>query len=91
MIFTGIQGATSRYDLEMTDKGLMVTDTKTGKRIPAVPARKNKNSKEDRWFIWNEKKRIYFDPKAIRTSTKRRTMIQLPIEELHKRNNVEDL
>ena len=56
MIFTGIQGATSRYDLEMTDKGLMVTDTKTGNRIPAVLARKNKNSQEGRWLIWNEKK-----------------------------------
>ena len=89
MIFTGIQGATSRYDLEMTDKGLMVIDTKTGKRIPAVLARKNKNSQEDRWFIWNEKKRIYFGSKAIRSSAKRRTMMQRPIEELHKRNNVE--
>jgi hypothetical protein len=67
----------------------MVTDTKTGKRIPAVLAKKNKNSKEDRWLIYNEKKRIYFSPKAIRSSTKRRTMMQRPIEELHKRNNVE--
>jgi len=89
MIFIGIQGAVSRYDLEMTDKGLMVTDTKTGKRIPAVPVRKNKNSKEDRWFIRNEKRKIYFGPKAIRSSAKRRTMIQRPIEELHKHNNVE--
>jgi len=89
MNFTGIQGAASRYDHEMTDKGLIVTDTKTGKRIPAVLARKNKNSKEDRWFIWNEKKRIYFGSKAIRSSAKRRKMMQRPIEELHKRNNVE--
>src|SRR5674536_338969 len=30
MVFTGIQGAESRYDLDMTPEGLLVTDTKTG-------------------------------------------------------------
>lgn len=29
MVFTGIQGAESRYDLEMASEGLLVTDTKT--------------------------------------------------------------
>lgn len=89
MVFTGIQGAISRYDLEMTDKGLMVTDTKTGKQTLAVLARKNKNSREDRWVISIDKKRIYFSPKSIRSAIKRKTMMQRPIEELNKRNNVE--
>ena len=38
MIFTGIQGAKSRYDLEMTSEGLMFTDTYTGEQMKAVLA-----------------------------------------------------
>ncbi len=47
MVFTGIQGAPSRYDLEMTPQGLLVTDTKTGEQQVAIPAKKNKNSKNN--------------------------------------------
>jgi hypothetical protein len=89
MVFTGIQGAVSRYDLEMSPDGLLVTDTQTGEQILATLAKKQKNSKEDRWFIRSRKNKVYFNQQAIRTSTLRRKMKQRPIEELQKRNNVE--
>jgi len=89
MVFTGIQGATSRYDLEMTTEGLLVTDTKTGETLQATLAKKIKNSKEDRWYIRTGKDKVYFNQQAIRTSRMRRDMKQRPVEELQKRNNVE--
>jgi hypothetical protein len=89
MVFTGIQGSTSRYELEKTADGLIVTDTQTGECIPASMAKKNKNSKEERWYINTEKGRCYFGQTAIRASKLRREMKKRPIEELHKRNNVE--
>jgi hypothetical protein len=89
MVFTGIQGYPSRYDLEMTPAGLMVTDTQTGECIQAVLAKKWKNSKEERWRIKTESGYKYFNQLAIRASEIRRTMKERPIEELHKRNNVE--
>ncbi len=89
VVFTGIQGYPSRYDLEMTPTGLIVTDTQTGERIQAVLAKKLKNSKEDRWRIATASGNKYFGQQAIRASELRRTMKQRTIEELHKRNNVE--
>jgi hypothetical protein len=89
MVFTGIQGIESRYDLEMTPDGLLVTDTQTGELIQAVLVKKQKNSKEDRWKITTANGPIYFSQQAIRTSHLRRKMKQRPLEELHKRNNVE--
>jgi hypothetical protein len=89
MVFTGIQGFPSRYDLEMTPAGLLVTDTQTGKRYQAVLAKKNKNSKEDRWRIKTNSGCKYFNQMAIRASELRRAIKERPIEELHKRNNVE--
>ena len=89
MVFTGIQGAESRYDLEMAPEGLQVTDTKTGERIQAVLVKKQKNSKEDRWRISTTNGYCYFGQQAIRTSNMRREMKGRPLEELHKRNNVE--
>jgi hypothetical protein len=89
MVFTGIQGEQSRYDLEMTPDGLMVTDTQTGIRTLATMAKKLKNSKEDRWVINTAEGRIYFGQKAIRTSELRHTMKNRPVEETRKRNNVE--
>lgn len=89
MVFTGIQGAPSRYDLEMTSSGLIVTDTQTGECIQAVLAKKTKNSKEDRWRIKTSDGYKYFNQQAIRTSKLRRTIKERPLEELHKRNNVE--
>ena len=89
MVFTGIQGGESRYDLEMTPEGLLVTDTKTGELIQAVLVKKQKNSKEDKWRIKTPTGHYYFGQQAIRASNKRREMKGRPKEELHKRNNVE--
>lgn len=89
MVFTGIQGAVSRYDLEMIPDGLLVTDTKTGECLQATLAKKLKNSTEDRWYIRTGKDKVYFNQQAIRTSHMRRVMKQRPIEESQKRNNVE--
>jgi hypothetical protein len=89
MVFTGIQGEQSRYDLEMTPEGLMVTDTQTGERTLAILAKKLKTSKEDRWVIRIPEGRVYFGQQAIRASMLRKTMKNRPIEETRKRNNVE--
>lgn len=89
MVFTGIQGAESRYDLEMTPEGLLVTDTQTGEQMKAVLAKKQKNGKEDRWRIASPKGYYYFGQQAIRSSHLRREMKKRPLEEIHKRNNVE--
>jgi hypothetical protein len=89
MVFTGIQGEHSRYDLEMTTEGLLVIDTQTGECILATQAKKQKNSKEDSWSIKTPKGRVYFSQRAIRTSSLRKTMNNRPIEETRKRNNVE--
>ena len=89
MVFTGIQGAESRYDLEMTPAGLLVADTKTGELIQAVLVKKRKNSSEDKWSIKTSSGYYYFGQQAIRASNMRRQMKGRPKEELHKRNNVE--
>ena len=89
MVFTGIQGAKSRYDLEMTTEGLLVTDTQTGEQMKAVLVKKQKNSKEDRWKITTPTGYYYFSQQAIRASHLRRETKERPLEELHKRNNVE--
>ena len=89
MVFTGIQGFESRYDLEMTKEGLLVTDTKTGYHMKAALAKRLKNSKEDRWRITTFTGRKYFNQLAIRASQLRRQMKGRSLEELHKRNNVE--
>jgi hypothetical protein len=89
MVFTGIQGAEPRYDLEMTSEGLLATDTQTGELIQAVLVKKQKNSTEDKWRIKTPTGYCYFGQQAIRASNMRRQMKQRPLEELHKRNNVE--
>ena len=89
MVFTGMQGPESRYQLEMEPDGLHVTDMATGQTQIASPVTKRKNSKEDRWYILTEKGKKYFGPKQIRASQMRKKMHQRPIEELRKRNNVE--
>jgi hypothetical protein len=89
MVFTGIQGAESRYDLEMTPEGLFVTDTQTGEQMKAVFCKKLKTSKEDRWRITTPNGYYYFNQQAIRASHIRREMKGRPIEELRTRNNVE--
>ena len=89
MVFTGMQGPTSKYVLDLKSDGLYVTDLKTGQVKIATPVRKQKNTREDRWYIITEKGKKYFGPKEIRASKLRMKMHQRPIEELRKRNNVE--
>lgn len=89
MVFTGIQGFESNYDLEMTPTGLQVTNNQTGEVLQAVAVKKYKNSKEDRWRITTPNGYYYFGQQAIRTSNLRREMKKRPLEELRKRNNVE--
>lgn len=89
MVYTGIQGAESRYDLELTPQGLLVTDTQTGEQQIAPLVRKQKNSKEDRYRIKTDKGYYYFSQQAIRASQMRRKMKERPREETRKRNNVE--
>jgi hypothetical protein len=89
MVFTGIQGAEPRYDLEMRPDGLWVTDAQTGEHLKAVLVKKHKNSKDDKWSIKTPTGYHYFGQQAIRASNVRRQMKKRPLEELHKRNNVE--
>ena len=89
MVFTGIQGAESKYDLDLTSEGLMVTETETGELQKAVLVKKLKNSKEDRYRITTSKGNYYFSQQAIRASMMRKKMKERPLEELRKRNNVE--
>ena len=89
MVFTGMQGHESRYQLEMESDGLHVTDMATGQTQIASPVKKRKNSKEDRWYILTDKGKKYFGQNQIRASRLRKKMHQRPIEELRKRNNVE--
>ena len=89
MVFTGIQGAEPKYDLEMTPEGLLATDVKTGETLKAVLVKKQKNSKEDKWRIKTPTGYYYFGQQAIRASDMRRQLNNRPLEELHIRNNVE--
>ena len=89
MVFTGIQGSESKYDLDLTPEGLMVTNTETGECQKAVLVKKHKNSKEDRYRITTPKGNYYFSQQAIRASMLRKKMKARPLEELQKRNNVE--
>ena len=89
MVYTGIQGAESRYDLERTPQGLLVTDTQTGDHQIATLVKKQKNSIEDRYRIKTDKGYYYFSQQAIRASQMRRKMKERPMEETRKRNNVE--
>jgi len=89
LVYTGMQGYESRYDLEMTPAGLLVTDTKTGEQTKAVLCKKQKKSKENRWRISTASGYYYFGQSAIRASQLRREIKERSEEELHTRNNVE--
>lgn len=89
MVYTGIQGGESRYELEMTVEGLLVTDTHTGEQQIAQSAKKQKQSNEDKYRIKTTTGYRYFNHNAIRTSQLRRQMKHRSEEELKLRNNVE--
>lgn len=89
MVYTGIQGSEGRYDLELTQKGLEVTDTQTGEVKQATLCKKTKKSKEDKWKITTSEGNVYFGQQAIRASAMRRIMKERPLEEQQRRNPVE--
>jgi len=89
IVYTGMQGAAGRFDLQLEPEGLIVTDTHTGEIHKARLVKKIKTSKEDRWCIDTDDKRVYFSQQAIRAAQLRRQLRQHPKEEIHKRNNVE--
>lgn len=90
MVYTGIQGASPRYVPELRKNKLTITDSQTGERIQATPTKRGKDGKIWSWsFQDSEGKRRYISKDAIRSSGKRTEMMQRPLEELRKRNNVE--
>ena len=89
IVYTGMQGSAGRYDLQSGPDGLIVTDTRNGECYKARLVKKIKTSKEERWYIDTEEKRVYFSQQAIRAAELRRQLRQRPREEIHKRNNVE--
>jgi len=90
VICTGIQGKESRYDIDISENGeIIVTDEKTGETYKAEKVKRNNRSKSEKWYIKTDKRKIYFDKRAIEVSMKRKLLKQMPKEELNKRNNVE--
>jgi hypothetical protein len=89
MVFTGIQGPEPRYDLEMTPDGLLVIDTYTGERMKAFLVKQRKDNRQDKWGIKTSTGYYYFSQQTIRAAHIRHQMKERPLEELHKRNNVE--
>jgi len=91
MVLSGIQGAASRFELTETEQGVIVYDTKTGNTHQAEPARRQKNSTEQRWRIRLEEagEYRYFGQSAIRASARRQAIAERPTSERNKRNNVE--
>jgi hypothetical protein len=91
VVLTGIQGAESKYELNMTADGLYVTDRQTAEVQKAVLVKKHKNSngKGDRYRIKTADGFYYFDQKAIRAAGIRKKMKERPLHESQRRNNVE--
>jgi hypothetical protein len=89
MVYTGFQGVEPRYDLELTQQGLLVIDTLTGDRIMATAVKNRTLKAKEKWKIKTSKGYYYFTQKAIRNAIERRKLKERPVEELNKRNNVE--
>jgi hypothetical protein len=81
--FTGLQGSSGRYDLELIDDQLTVTDTHTGEII------KSGKCKSGKWRIKTEEGYRYFSQKEIDTCRLRKEIENMPVEKRIKRNNVE--
>lgn len=79
-----IQGMKGRYELELSENGLLVTDTHTDQTIRA-----DKVKDKNKWKIKTEKGVRYFSEKEINTSQVRKRIAQTPVELLNVRNNVE--
>jgi hypothetical protein len=83
-----IQGAKSRYQLELSENGeLTVFDTKTREFLEVTMIRGKNN--EHKWRIKTDKGYRYFTQKEIDTSKIRKKIEETPVEVLQKRNNVE--
>jgi hypothetical protein len=89
MVYTGLSGAPSRYELQLQGEDLLVTDTYTGVQYSGTLVKKTKRSKENVWKVKTAEGVRYFNSKSIRASQLRKQLQQRPITELHKRNNVE--
>lgn len=87
-VYTGIQG-NSRYEIQETDNGYLVIDTHTGEVMIAIPVKKNRLSKADRWYVITSEGRRYFNTTAIRAGLLRQKIKKRTKKELQKRNNVE--
>jgi hypothetical protein len=82
--FTGVQGSLGRYDLELSDGKMTVTDTKTGEILPVRVTAKGK------WAIRvNPHRYRYFTQTELQTCQMRKQVEALPEEIRNKRNNVE--
>jgi hypothetical protein len=81
--FTGLQGPVGRYDLELREDQLTVTDTHTGE---VIPTRKCKSGK---WAIKTGNGYRYFSKQEIDTCQSRKEIQRMPAEKSTKRNNVE--
>ena len=81
---TGMQGAPGRFDLKMTEDGLVVTDTSTGEIIPC-----QKGLKSSSWRIKTLAGMRYFTAAQIASCERRRAIEALPGDIKKIRNNVE--
>ena len=82
-----IQGGKGRYELEMMEGKLKVTDTETGKELETQEITTKKG--ELKWRIKTEKGLRYFTEKEVKNSELRKKIAETPKEILQKRNNVE--
>jgi hypothetical protein len=83
-----IQGAKSRYQLDLSENGeLTILDTKTREILDVTKIRGKNN--EHKWRIKTEKGYRYFTRKEIDVSKVRKKIEETPVEVLQKRNNVE--
>lgn len=89
-VYGGIQGATPRYELELNDEDLVVTDTQTGQTHQGRPVKSHKQNSEKRWSIKTDTgKRVYFGQKAVRAALIRKKIKERPPQVRNIRNNVE--
>ena len=93
LVLTAMQGAESRYDLNLdkdNSDNLTVFDRETRKYIETKAIKSRKEPNKKRWKIINDKgKPRYFDLENVRTSQLRQKLRKLPPDETNIRNNVE--
>lgn len=80
---TGMQGQTGKFELNMTEEGLIVTDRETGEIIPCI------QTKSGNWRIRIGETYRYFNSEQINACILREQIKNMPIDIKNKRNNVE--